>query len=446
MSQYSNLFGSTRIPVLGKDKIQQYQDSKHVVVMRKGHFYSFDIFERQSNKIRPPLEIATCLNTVLSDPRPANNHPIGILTGSNRDNWAKIRDHLLKIGNTKVLNKIDSAVFVLSLDDDHLGEDYNKILRQFLHSNGTNRWFDKSFSLLMSSDGYASINFEHSWGDGVAVLRFFKDIKNDIAKKPKFHPDNLVNVGVNAATIECLDFVVDDFVKKSVDDAVKEYSKWTDSLSLDHLIVDAFGKNDCKKFGVSPDAVMQVAFQLALYKREQSAVATYESCSTAAFRHGRTETIRSCTNQTKALCLAIFESGKSSRNDNEFKKLMIECSKTHNLLTKEAAMGQGFDRHFFTLKNIAGQLGNDKIPDVFIDPAYGKINHNILSTSTLSSPEVFAGGFGPVVPDGYGIGYMIQDQMLGTVVTSYKEHRDATDYVQYLKSAFQDLHRILKSN
>ena len=30
--------------------------------------------------------------------------------------------------------------------------------------------------------------------------------------------------------------------------------------------------------------------------------ATYESCSTSAFKHGRTETVRSCTSETKHAC------------------------------------------------------------------------------------------------------------------------------------------------
>ena len=40
------------------------------------------------------------------------------------------------------------------------------------------RW-DKSFSLIVTNDGRAAINFEHSWGDGVAVLRFAVDIFNE---------------------------------------------------------------------------------------------------------------------------------------------------------------------------------------------------------------------------------------------------------------------------
>lgn len=38
------------------------------------------------------------------------------------------------------------------------------------------RWFDKSFSLIVAKNGEAAINFEHSWGDGIAVLRFLNEI------------------------------------------------------------------------------------------------------------------------------------------------------------------------------------------------------------------------------------------------------------------------------
>jgi len=69
-------------------------------------------------------------------------------------------------------------------------------------------------------------------------------------------------------------------------------------------------------------------------------------------------------------------------------------------------LGQGFDRHLFGLRHTAQKLG--QMPALFKDPAYAKINHNILSTSTLSSPAVIIGGFAPVVPDGYGVGeYMM---------------------------------------
>lgn len=65
--------------------------------------------------------------------------------------------------------------------------------------------------------------------------------------------------------------------------------------------------------------------------------------------------------------------------------------------------GQGFDRHLLGLKLTAAERGG-QLPALYQDPAYTLINHNILSTSTLSNPAILIGGFAPVVPDGFGVG------------------------------------------
>ena len=69
-------------------------------------------------------------------------------------------------------------------------------------------------------------------------------------------------------------------------------------------------------------------------------------------------------------------------------------------------IGEGFDRHLFALKYLSQQRSLP-LPSLYQDAAYAAINYNILSTSTLSSPAVYCGGFAPVVPDGYGLGYLI---------------------------------------
>lgn len=51
------------------------------------------------------------------------------------------------------------------------------------------RWFDKSISLQVSKDGCAAVNFEHSWGDGVAVLRYVQDIYKDSLDNPRVSCD-----------------------------------------------------------------------------------------------------------------------------------------------------------------------------------------------------------------------------------------------------------------
>lgn len=65
--------------------------------------------------------------------------------------------------------------------------------------------------------------------------------------------------------------------------------------------------------------------------------------------------------------------------------------------------GKGFDRHLFGLKTLVEEEGG-RVPELFTDPAYQKLNHIILSTSTVSSPAILIGGFAPVTPDGFGVG------------------------------------------
>lgn len=47
MSQYSSLFNSTRIPMINKDILHSNLPGKHIIVMRRGHFYKFDVLDDQ---------------------------------------------------------------------------------------------------------------------------------------------------------------------------------------------------------------------------------------------------------------------------------------------------------------------------------------------------------------------------------------------------------------
>lgn len=78
--------------------------------------------------------------------------------------------------------------------------------------------------------------------------------------------------------------------------------------------------------------------QMAYFKLQNGeTAATYESCSTAAFKHGRTETIRPATTATQNAC-RLFHSKDSTIP--QLQEAMNECSKMHGQLTKEAATGK----------------------------------------------------------------------------------------------------------
>ena len=68
-----------------------------------------------------------------------------------------------------------------------------------------------------------------------------------------------------------------------------------DTLSLSTLTFDKFGKDGIKKWRLSPDAICQIAFQLANYRIRGKLSMAYEPALARIFKDGRTETIRSCT-------------------------------------------------------------------------------------------------------------------------------------------------------
>lgn len=336
MSQYFRLFNSTRIPRRGRDELFTDEKGRHVLVMRKGNMYVFDVVDRDGNMLRP-AEIQAHLKYVLADPAPVPSFPLGFLTTENRDVWASLRDRLGAAGNAESLKMVDSALFCLCLDDESI-KDHIHASHNMLHGNGYNRWFDKSFSIIMSQDGQAAINFEHSWGDGVAVLRFQNEVFKDTTTHPAVHPGSAPAAVDSASAVSRLHFNLDVELEKGIQKAKENFESAISGLSINAMEFKKGGKERLKKNKLSPDAMVQLAFQMAFLRQYGQTVATYESCSTAAFKHGRTETIRPATAHTKT-CSHAFVCQPGRHSEQQLRAMLHQCSSYHGQLTKEAAMG-----------------------------------------------------------------------------------------------------------
>lgn len=434
MSQYFRLFNSTRLPRPSRDELATDDKARHLLVLRKGNFYVFDVLDQDGN-IVSASEIQAHLKYILSDNSPAPEFPLAYLTSENRDVWAELRQKLESGGNEEALRKVDSAVFCLCLDDFPI-KDLVHLSHNMLHGDGSNRWFDKSFNLIIAKDGTAAVHFEHAWGDGVAVLRFFNEVFKDSTQAPAITPQGQPASMDSSVAVQKLQFRLNDALKTGIRAAKEKFDATMKTLTIDYIQFHRGGKEFLKKQKLSPDSVAQLAFQMAFLRQYGKTVATYESCSTAAFKHGRTETIRPASVFTRR-CSEAFVREPSKHSAGELQHMMAECSKYHGQLTREAAMGQGFDRHLFALRYLAAAKGV-ALPELYLDPAYRQINHNILSTSTLTSPAVNIGGFAPVVPDGFGIGYAVHDNWIGCNVSCYPG-RNAREFLQCVHKALDDM-------
>ncbi|CAF1164128.1 unnamed protein product [Rotaria sordida] len=453
MSQYSRLFNSTRIPKIDCDILEtNFENVRHIIVIKRGHYYKVNILDKHG-QILPAEKIAEMMKYLCEDlNEEENKYPFGYFTADNRDRWATIHSQVeaLSQHNKHVFKEIDSSIMVICLDEDDpskLDKSLSKqnraeyISGKYLCYHASNRWYDKSFNMIMLSDGTLGLHCEHSWGDGVALLRFCNDIDKDANENGKINSTNYqkINSSTNDS-IEKLEFQLDDKLKNEIETSKQNYNEFVSKFNVSIYQEPILGKNLLKKVSLSPDAIMQLVIQMAYYKLHHRFVSTYESCSTAIYKHGRTETIRPVTNETKH----FIETLKKSDDKKLKKDLLNKCSEKHQQLIKEAATGQGFDRHLFALKYLQEIENKENLHSIYTDKSYKLMNHTILSTSTVASKHIAAGGFGPVVNDGFGIGYLIDDDQSGLLVTSYL-HRELPSFMQAADESFRELADIIKS-
>ena len=156
---------------------------------------------------------------------------------------------------------------------------------------------------------------------------------------------------------------------------------------------------------MSPDSFVQMSIMLAYYKLYGEFVCSYEPVLMKRYKHGRTEAMRSATAKAKV----FVETWCSNyRGKTEKVQALKDAIADHSKIVKEAAAGEGVDRYLFAIKCIAEKEGQST-EGLFDDSGWKSLNHTVLSTSNCGNPSLRLFGFGPVVPDGYGIGYIIRD-------------------------------------
>ena len=92
-----------------------------------------------------------------------------------------------------------------------------------------------------------------------------------------------------------------------VEQSAKRFDNLVSAHELHVLHYEGFGKDFTKKHTFSPDATVQLIKQLAFHKFMGRPGVTYESAQTRRFQMGRTEVIRSASNESKAWVEAMLD-------------------------------------------------------------------------------------------------------------------------------------------
>lgn len=451
-SAMGKLFATAKIPQQDRDHICRSVDSNNIVIACKGNLLSVPVI--QAGKAVSAEVIASAIQMALAQPESLN--PLGVLTTADRDQWARMREQLcaLDAKNEALFQKIDDAIVVLSVDvgteqamPDQFSSDH--LAKSLLTGNADSRWFDKLQVILHESSGRVGLNFEHSCSDGTNWINFIQDCTdamaadNDLshAETSQVEISQMETIDVdpgdavlrqNALQPQWLEFNVPDAVSKAIDVQQAVWQQASTDVDTKVLTYETWGKSFAKSQGVSPDALVQMAFQLAHYRLKGEMAPTYESAQMRRFFSGRTDTIRACSEAAKAF-VQDWQKGEGSI------ETLVAAAKQHSAHSKQVATGNGIDRHLLALQTLAAEQGVS-VP-LFDDPLYKQSSTWVLSTSNASHPDLELFGFGPVCSEGFGLGYLIQPESVSVNVTAFKSAgNSAADFAQTLSQVFDDIY------
>nr|XP_002121792.1 peroxisomal carnitine O-octanoyltransferase-like [Ciona intestinalis] len=455
MDQLRTAFNTCRIPHRGMDELANHFKPRsdgytpsHTVVICRGYFFKLNLINPKSEKPYTPPQIEKALQNIKDKCVARANAADGVaaLTALDRDRWADIRNHLIDLSeiNQKNLYEIESAIHVVSMDEEIVGQTDTDILRNGFSGNPTQRWRDKCFNEIWGANGSYSSSCEHSAMDGM-VMVLFVEFTMSVLK-----PCN----GVWMGSADCaefpkpeeLEFRLDEQVYDAIEEGKKVHQTFDEDLQLIVPSFTKFGKLELKKLKIVPDVFIQICIQLAYIRLHGKPAATYETATTRKYFHGRTETCRTCTPELEAFC----EAAKSSDNNND--PVVIELLRAAHdkglALMRASSDGKGCDRHLFALAIVAKEQGLS-LPALFSDPMFEKSGGNgkfVLSTSFVGYFNC-SGGVPPMVDNGYGIFYRVNDHKLPYVVTTWK-HCDVTNnklFAAELEKAFVDVFKMFES-
>nr|XP_022293319.1 carnitine O-palmitoyltransferase 1, liver isoform-like isoform X1 [Crassostrea virginica]XP_022293320.1 carnitine O-palmitoyltransferase 1, liver isoform-like isoform X1 [Crassostrea virginica] len=462
-AQYERQFQTTRIPGLEKDKLVHYKDSNHIAVYHKGRFFKVYIYYR--GRLLKPVEIEKTIQQILDDdsePAPGEEH-LAALTAGDRVPWYNAREEYFKKGKNKAsLDAVEKAAFFVSLDDEPQNYDpkdpskLSEFGRAMLHGKGYDRWFDKSFTLVVTSNGRVGFNGEHSWADAPIMAHLweysmFEDFFVQGYTEEGYCKGEITTPPPNPIRLEwdlpkpCL---------QAIETSLEAAKQLIADVDLELLVHDQYGKGFMKVCRVSPDAYIQLALQIAYYRMNKKFCLTYESSMTRLFREGRTETVRSCTVESCDFVRAMDDPQKTRE---ERIALMKKAADVHQINCRNAMTGKGIDRHLFCLYVVSKYLEVDSpfLSEVLSEPwrlSTSQTPHQQTNKLDLTRhPEHISagGGFGPVADDGYGVSYIIAGEDCVFFHVSCKNScptTSSTKMVQAIVKALSDIRTMFEQH
>ncbi|KAM9776235.1 carnitine O-acetyltransferase b [Syngnathus typhle] len=423
MELYPLLFSSCRIPGPKHDYVAHHGTSRrsptHITVVRNYQFFQLEVYNSDGSRLTES-QIHGQLLRIRSQSWKTDKEPMGILTSDHRHTWGQAYNRLLRDKlNRESVRAIERGLFSLCLDSPVMrisDEKYaSRKAAQVLHGGGTfsnsgNRWFDKTLQFVIGEDGSWGLLYEQATAEGPPIATLL-----DYVLRHCEEPDSRRSPLVPLPMPKKLYFNIDREIKRDIENAKQNLDILINDLDVNVFNFKKFGKDLPKRHKLSPNSFIQLALQLAYYRVHGDVCATCDIASQRMFRKGRTEYIRSPSNEMLKFILAFVDPSVS----REVKlQLLTQGIDAYSALTDQVLKGHGIDRHLLGLKLQAIEEGLS-VPKIFMDTAFGLATHWKLRTGQVPANTDSVMCFGPLVPDGYAICYNPQSDHVHFSITAF---------------------------
>jgi len=253
------------------------------------------------------------------------------------------------------------------------------------------------------------------------ILRFAETIRSNFARRQTAGAQSCGSGDQNSVApvaYSRIQWSLDEELVAAMLIAESKLSDRIPQVDLQVLEFASFGKNWIVENKLSPDALVQIAFQVAYYRVYRACVCTYETIMTKKFFHGRTEAGFVVTHESKALC----EGFNGANSVETLQALLKSALDAHVGVVRLASQGRGI-RTLYAMKRVAEKRAHQStgaaLPALYSGVGWEQLSTNILSTSNCGNPALRMFGFGPVSPMCFGIGYIIKDDNMQFCVSTY---------------------------
>ena len=455
MRQFPWIHASARIPMQGGPDalLCAIDSSRHIIAICRGKFYKIPVVAADGSvfivdetvlegRFHEIIEHAAALSA------PAKTAVGALTTVDDRSIWERERSRLLAASQTNEenLKSIDEALLIVTLDDTVQNLSPEEMELNVLYGlPGTveNRWLDK-WNIIVTGDGQAGMNWEHSMLDGHTMMEFFEPVARGILN----YSENDISVAMRTEVNEIdaivtplewtLDAQIEDAIEKAIDVSLSKSA----SCGVETLEYMDYGKGFITGNKCSPDGFAQAAMILAFYSMRQRLPVPYESVLAKAYKHGRVTVARNMSEEIAEQVLTYHDLPMELREEKQaaFRAIVVDIGR----ICREAANANDIDRPLLALKNIASLHGLPE-PSIMADPSFSKLSDLDLCTSHCGrGPGIRFFGYEPAGDDCFSVGYYVDTNRIQFSINHF-EKTQAAAFKAALTEQLDELKSILVS-